>query len=615
MNTIQEQQPDQPIPKKHNALKKIGKGCLNITLVFLLLVTGLAIWRLWPVASEPPKYISEAEAEIITASPTPDVPKGTEGAPKNASSPPYSGRQYDIDQTMYALYAIEKALKEATTFKELTDYVLQKESDLVAPEVAALKRDLFQTYKGLLDSRDDDKQIKSIFTAWNRILLDKVTSTEFNISGAILDSKISSGANPEREKARLQEEIENKKLAEDIKRRIRKAEDELLAFYFRYDELYTKYMLQWDKLCSLRDEAFYASYSGQWDQAIAAANKAIQMAPNEKEAHVLLAMALIEAGDKNGQQKENPVLNNIQTASDLLEGFVGDRNSLYAPAHLLRGVIKMKQGNPSEAFVYFDQAAAYFPKHQEDLNDRLNLYKKRAYLRDSREGNRLWSLYKSLMSGSGYFSPEFQKARALHAQGKDQDARDKIFDHFQRRKNQGEWAKVLDDFRFANVFLGTEMSRINATADKAVVVKLNDSGKWTNLYANKIEINLTNNSSEDLHNVSVLLCVRFTDMFKNDYVSFPVEKTLAVLKTGETFQTDISEISKITKEELGKEKKFTDVIQYGAVLISDEVITWAKQASDLQPTPATSEKDEIQNTKKQSHLKYSLHHLVNLTSK
>ena len=579
---MQEQQLDQPVPAKQNAVKFIWKGCLGAALAFLLLATGLIIWMLLPVASTPPQYITDAEAEIQSSSPPTEVQTGIDGA-KGVAIATTSTRQYDIDQTMYALYAIEKALKEATTFEELTQYVLQRESDLVAPEVATLKRDLFQTYKELLDSRDDNEQIQSVFNAWNRILLDKVSNTEFNISGVMLDSRISSGANPERERARLQEEIENKKFADDVKQRIRKAEDELLVFYFRYDELYTKYMLQWDKLCSLRDEAFYASYSSQWDQAIAAASKAIQMSPTEKEAHVLLAMALVEAGEDSGQQMETALPSNLKNASVLLESFVGDRNSLYAPAHLLRGVIKLKQGSPGEAFVYFDQAAAYFPKHQEDLNDRLNLYKKRSYLRDSREGNRLWSLYKSLMSGSGYFSPEFQKARALHAQGKDQDARDKIFDHFQRRKNQGEWGKVLDDFRFANVFLGTELTRINANSDKAVVVKLNDSGKWSNLYANKIEINLTNNSGEDLHNVSVLLCVRFTDMFKNDYISFPVESTLAVLKAGETFKADVADIAKLTKDDLGKEKKFTDVIQYGAVLISDEVITWAKQVSDIQP--------------------------------
>ena len=579
---MQEQQLDQPVPAKQNAVKVVWKGCLGAALAFLLLATGLIIWMLLPVASTPPQYITEAEAEIQSSSPPTEVQTEIDGA-KRAANANSSSRQYDIDQTMYALYSIEKVLKEAATFEELTEYVLQKESDLVAPEVAALKRDLFQTYKELLDSRDDDEQIQSVFNAWNRILLDKVSNTEFNISGVMLDPRISSGANPERERARLQEEIENKKFADDVKQRIRKAEDELLAFYFRYDELYTKYMLQWDKLCSLRDEAFYASYSSQWDQAIAASSKAIEMSPTEKEAHVLLAMALVEASEVSGQQMETAIPSNLKNASVLLESFVGDRNSLYAPAHLLRGVIKLKQGSPAEAFVYFDQAAAYFPKHQEELNDRLNLYKKRSYLRDSHEGNRLWSLYKSLMSGSGYFSPEFQKARALHAQGKDQDARDKIFDHFQRRKNQGEWGKVLDDFRFANVFLGTELTRINANSDKAVVVKLNDSGKWSNLYANKIEINLTNNSGEDLHNVSVLLCVRFTDMFKNDYISFPVEKTLAVLKAGETFKADIADIAKLTKDDLGKEKKFTDVIQYGAVLISDEVITWAKQVSDIQP--------------------------------
>ena len=36
---------------------------------------------------------------------------------------------------------------------------------------------------------------------------------------------------------------------------------------------------------------------------------------------------------------------------------------------------------------------------------------------------------------------------------------------------------------------------------------------------------------------------------------------------------------KITISELGSERQFSDIINYGAVLISDELIVWANQAS------------------------------------
>jgi tetratricopeptide (TPR) repeat protein len=287
----------------------------------------------------------------------------------------------------------------------------------------------------------------------------------------------------------------------------------------------------------------------------------------------------------------NSAQNRITAASALLERFVGDRNSLHAPAHLLRGVIKMKQGDPESAFVYFDQAASYFPQHTAELNDKLNLYKKREYLRDSREGNRLLSLYKGLMSGSGYFSPEFQKARILLEQGRDSQARDMVFDHFQRRKNQGEWDKVLDDFRFSNLFLGTSLTKIQGAESDDFTVLLKDSSKWTNLYADRLEINLQNKSDIDLHNVSMLLCVRFTDMFKNDYIAFPVERTVARLKSGDILTIEINDIKKITSSELGKERQFSDIINYGAVLISDELIMWAGQQAE----PA-SENQSVEGT-------------------
>jgi len=64
--------------------------------------------------------------------------------------------------------------------------------------------------------------------------------------------------------------------------------------------------------------------------------------------------------------------------------------------------------------------------------------------------------------------------------------------------------------------------------------------------------------------------------FSGDYVSFPIGETLAVLKTGETNTVGRKNITEITEETLGSVKKFKDIIEFAAVVISDELITWAE---------------------------------------
>jgi len=519
---------------------------------------GFAVWFFWPQPQSSPEFIKKAEMAFQsepTTKPTLEDVNGRALSKQDLTAVSNS-RPYDIDQTVYALYAIEKIMDQSSSFEELTAFVLQRDSDLVASDVSTLKHSLFSTYKTLLDIKDDQRQIQNTFELWSNVLKNRLATTSIsaNITGPVPAIGLQANVDHEVERLRFEEELENRKVEKVLLNKIKSVKDELLAFQFRYNELYSKYMIEWDRLCSLRDEAFYATYNGNWDQAIEAATKAVDLAPNEREAHILLAMALIESNDKiEPFAVEDASVTNIQTrnqlgriaaASALLEKFVEDRNSLYAPAHLLRGVLKMKAGDSDAAFVYFDQAAAYFPQHKNDLIDKLNLYKKRAYLRDSREGNRLWSLYKSLMSGSGYFSPEFQKARILMEKGDTSEARDMVFDHFQRRKNQGDWAKVLDDFRFANLFLGTSLTKIEGADAQDFGMLLKDSSSWTNLYSDRIQVNLLNKSKIDLHNVSILICVRFTDMFKKDCVAFPVEKTFAAVNAGDTLAIEVNDIKK-----------------------------------------------------------------------
>jgi hypothetical protein len=80
-------------------------------------------------------------------------------------------------------------------------------------------------------------------------------------------------------------------------------------------------------------------------------------------------------------------------------------------------------------------------------------------------------------------------------------------------------------------------------------------------------------------------------MYKNDYIAFPVERTVAKLKSGDILTIEINDIKKITSSELGKERQFSDIINYGAVLISDELIMWAGQQAE----PA-SENQSVEGT-------------------
>jgi hypothetical protein len=86
---------------------------------------------------------------------------------------------------------------------------------------------------------------------------------------------------------------------------------------------------------------------------------------------------------------------------------------------------------------------------------------------------------------------------------------------------------------------------------------------------------LKNNDNKAIHNVTLLLCVRFTDMFKGDYLCLTAGESLAVLPPGASITVGKTNINEITKNNLGAVKKWKDIVEYGAIIISDEIITWA----------------------------------------
>jgi hypothetical protein len=74
-------------------------------------------------------------------------------------------------------------------------------------------------------------------------------------------------------------------------------------------------------------------------------------------------------------------------------------------------------------------------------------------------------------------------------------------------------------------------------------------------------------------------------MFRGDYMSFPIGESTALLPAVSSINVGRQNISDITKDNIGSVKKWKDIIEYGAVLISDEVITWIPPA----PKPPVNE--------------------------
>ncbi len=463
-------------------------GCvIPLGLVFILCIV-LAIY-LRPVKKvERPEFIREAEPKVE------ELRKNLDRKLIDEKS-----SEYDIDQTVMALYSVEKAFSEAKNFQSLTPFILQKESGMVALDVANLKCRFFNVYKKMLESKDKVEEMDSIY---------KVTSGAITDIAGMTGYDIVTGMGVDREQAKRvwQKRLEDAAKYDRIRTRLESEQDEMIDLLFEYAGLNAKYMKEWNQLCSARDRAYLAFYERNWGEVINCSQAAAKISPHEKEAHTLLALALIERGGET----------DMNSAKAVLDGIMKEQDGQHAPALLLHGVVEMKSGNYDKAMIDFDQSAAYYPKQIEEVTDTLNLYRKRNYLNNSKEGRVIINTYRSITTGAGYFSPDFQKAKIFIDKGQKDVAKQKIFDHFFRRRLQGQWDKVLSDFQFCRNYLDTDLPGLDLSIEPA----------WL---TNSVIVTVNNKSKSDIHNVTLLLCVRFTDMFKGDYMSFPVGDSVALL--------------------------------------------------------------------------------------
>lgn len=473
---------------------------------------------------------------------------------------------YDIDKTIRVIHEIDQAI---TKNDNLEDYLLQvskQDYRNVAPEVLKARKELMKTIMEIYsrqtkleDQPDYWDMIREYTLAAGSGINPEGLTSAMPLDGIKYD--------PEMTKKTYQKYLENKEVSQELKDEIRGYKNKLLGQLYDYSSVYYKYYDQWDRICLHRDKAYLASRSGQWDVVQSEAENAIKKAPYDKEAHVLKGLALVasmpSANMPNIQIGESNAT--TQDALPFLDQFIDANPNYSAPALLLKGVYYQKKGDMKNAKLMFEESAAYFPKQADILQNNFDPYKMRAYLRKSKEGNLITESYKTTMLGGGYFTPDLQLAKLYYNSNNPEMGRNKVLDHFSRRRNQSQWDYIISDIQFCENAFGAEFNKI-LPENNFLQLKVSPT-----MIGNKLNLSVVNNSDKRLNNASLILCVQFTDMLRDDYISIKVDKTLPAILPHESNDFGTQEI---LEKIFGKEKGVDDIVLVRAIVISDEAVNW-----------------------------------------
>lgn len=464
-----------------------------------------------------------------------------------------SRKKYDIDKTIRIMHALDSAADDYHNLPQYLSWMARQDYRNVAPEIIEARVEMLKILQELYARSLELEDKKNLWDSYQTIL--SILSSIPNVDLTSMGLRV----NVDREKAeqmfrsRMQQRKEIRKLSREQKELLTR----LYTTMIEYSDVFYDYLEEWDRLCIYRDSAWLAVREGDWNRVLAEAEKAVEAAPHDREARLLKARAMVEMYDI-----ESEIQPGIES---LLENFIEENPGETAPAFLMMGVLEKKRGNQKKASQYLQQAAVYYPRQAEKLTDMLDAYKQRAFLRKSREGRQILEGYKSMMLGAGFFSPDLQLADLYFDSKEVPRARTKVLDHFGRRRAQGQLDYIISDLAYCYNYLGVDFLRMYPGQ---FYLDLN----WMpTLFGGNLTTKVENRSDDTLHNVSLVLCIQFTEMLRGDYETIMAPESAPVLPAGE--KVDFGNLD-IDFELFGKKKDVNDIVACRAVLISNEAVVW-----------------------------------------
>lgn len=510
---------------------------------------------------------------------------------------PVDNLEYDIEETVRAMNALEVAQCQSEDFISYLEYVARQDFSRVAPEVLEQKKKLFPILQRLYELQKEHKELNDVW-----MLMRSATSgassfvEEVNpigvigsmITGDPLTGTVSVAGGVDKAQEVAFDEYEKQK---DLKKSLEREMEALRLKYVEYLEgyapIYHKYMQEWDALCLVKDKAYLDLYGGNPIDAYNRTEEILKTYPENREALLLKSLALIEIAsnfspaadssmaalspsfpaDLNNESKPKLSISEFFVeAETTLDNYIQLYPARSAPALVLKGLLYRSLGDNAKAINFFDQASVEYPRQAAALTDLLDSYKSRAYLNRSAEGKYLLRLYRSTMEGFGIFSPNLLKAKYFAQQGDVENCKEEIFNHFFRRGNQGVYDCLLSDMQYCeeNMYSSfkqilLEQSFLDVAVEPVTNWHLGDKD-------DEIKVVINNRSDIDLENVRIFLCLHYTDMYKDEY---DVQKLPSVNIIKHNDKTEIG-VVKLNYEN----KKYNDITRIRAIAMTDDKICW-----------------------------------------
>ena len=544
----EEEEPDEAAQLLDRAIR-----VLLIVIGGALILWGLFTW--WGGRGQSEREAAQRDRAEATFEPVLEALREARGAPQAAAAP------VDIDRTVRVLHEIDLALEHASSVEEYLELLGQPDYRGVAPEVLEAREEILGLLLELYAKQTelaDQEAVWGFARRWMGLLtLTRAVDVE---GGFGLRTPLGGAETPSigvDTRSMLKDFEDAERTRKDLVQEVRGLQTQLVEATTRFSEVHWNALDAWDRLCLHRDRAYLAAYGLDWEAAAASAQAAIDMAPSEREAHLLKALALIE-GDLAGEGDGDEV-------PELLQAYLDAHPASSAPALLLSGVHAARAGRADEARLLFEQASANYPRQADQLGQLLDPYHLRSrYLRKTRAGNSIRELYRSTMLGAAWFSPELQLAKLDFEAGQVEEATRRVRDHFARRRAQGQWGLIVYDIHFCEELLGDHFRQI-FPEDVYLDLVIDPT-----FFGSRYELSVENRSDRSLHNATLILCLRFTDMHQDDYETFPCD-TVPQVPAGVT--TDFGEVE-IAMDLFGVEKDRDDVYAERAILVSNEAVVW-----------------------------------------
>jgi tetratricopeptide (TPR) repeat protein len=510
---------------------------------------------------------------------------------------PMDNPEYDLEETVRAMNALEVAQCHSADFVSYLEYVARQDFSRVAPEVLEQKKKLFPILQRLYELQKEHKELNDVW-----MLMRSATSgassfvEEVNpigvigsmITGYPLTGTVSVAGGVDKAQEVAFEEYEKQK---DLKKSLEREMEALRLKYVEYLEgyapIYHKYMQEWNALCLVKDKAYLDLYGGDPIDAYNRTEEILKSYPENREALLLKSLALIEIAsnfspaadssmvaltpsfqaDLNSESKPKQSISEFFVeAESTLDNYIQLYPARSAPALVLKGLLYRSLGDNAKAINFFDQASVEYPRQAAALTDLLDSYKSRAYLNSSAEGKYLLRLYRSTMEGFGIFSPNLLKAKYFAQQGDVENCKEEIFNHFFRRGNQGVYDCLLSDMQYCeeNMYSSfkqilLEQSFLDVAVEPVTNWHLGDKD-------DEIKVVINNRSDIDLENVRIFLCLHYTDMYKDEY---DVQKLPSVNIIKHNDKTEIG-VVKLNYEN----KRYNDITRIRAIAMTDDKICW-----------------------------------------